>query len=83
MYDISTGALLTRLRQGHFEPVTACAWSPLTQQLYTAASDGSVLAWAPKVEVALEDEEAWEWRRRGDLAPEWAALDEDDWSDGY
>ncbi|KAI8472965.1 MAG: WD40-repeat-containing domain protein [Monoraphidium minutum] len=82
VYDVSTGAVLARLRQGHFEPVTAAAWSPLTQQLYTSASDGAVLAWAPRGAPAVEDEELWEWRRAR-AAPDWAALDEDDWSDGY
>lgn len=82
VYDTATGEQLAHLRQGHFEPVTSCAWSALTQQLYTAASDGAVLAWAPRVEVAVEEEERWDWaaRRR---APQWAVIDEDAWSDGY
>ncbi|GBF93234.1 hypothetical protein Rsub_05966 [Raphidocelis subcapitata] len=82
VFDVASGALLTRLRQGHFEPVNACAWSPLTQQLYTAASDGVLLAWAPRVEVPLEDEERWA-PVGGAPLPDWAVLDEDAWSDGY
>jgi hypothetical protein len=82
VYDMSTGAPLASLRQGHFEPVNAAAWGAATQQLYTASSDGAILAWAPARGVAVEEEEAWEWRRAR-AAPEWAALDADDWSDGY
>lgn len=81
MYDVASGALLTRLRQAHFEAVNACAWSPLTQQLYTAGSDGALLAWAPKADVPLEDEERW--APGGAAAREWAVVDEDAWSDDY
>jgi WD40 repeat protein len=80
VYEVATGAPLHQLRQGHFEPVTACAWSALTGQLYTSGSDGAVLAWAPRVEVPLEDDE---WAARGGALPEWAVVDEDAWSDGY
>lgn len=86
VFDVASGALLTQLRQGHFEPVTSCAWSGLTQQLYTGSCDGAVLAWGPRVAVAVEEEELLSWRTRGgggSGAPEWAVLDEDAWSDDY
>jgi len=86
VFDVATGALLARLRQGHFESVTACVWGALTQQLYTAGSDGAVLAWAPRVEVPIEDEEWVGWQQQGGgrgVYPEWAVVDEDAWSDDY
>ena len=83
VFDLATGAPLARLKQGHFEPVTACAWSPLTQQLYTAGCDGAVLAWAPHVEAPVEDDERAGWARGGGGGgrPDWAVVDEDAWSD--
>lgn len=87
VFHVATGALLTQLRQGHFEPITACAWSALTQQLYTAGSDGAVLAWAPRVAVPIEEDELLSWRARnggsGGGLPDWAIVDEDAWSDDY
>lgn len=81
---MSSGALLTRLKQGHFEAATAAAWSPLTQQLYTAGSDGAILAWAPRREVAIEEDEFVAWQaRRATARPPWAVVDDDAWSDDY
>jgi hypothetical protein len=83
VFGVATGAPLARLTQGHFEPVTACVWGAATQQLYTAGSDGAVLAWAPSVRAELEDEERWGGAGGAEALPAWAVVDEDAWSDDY
>lgn len=65
--DLRHGTLVSQLQQGHYEPVTACAWNPLEGELYTGGSDKSLLIWS---RVGL----------RGD---EDDGLDEDRWSDDY
>jgi hypothetical protein len=45
--DIASGEQLALLNQGHYDTVTACAYSPNTQQLFSAATDGVVLVWEP------------------------------------
>jgi hypothetical protein len=47
VFDIATGEQLALLSQGHYDTVTACAYSPHSQQLFTAATDGVVLVWEP------------------------------------
>jgi hypothetical protein len=47
VFDIDSGEQLALLNQGHYDTVTACAYSPNTQQLFSAATDGVVLVWEP------------------------------------
>jgi hypothetical protein len=47
VFDIASGEQLALLNQGHYDTVTACAYSPNTQQLFSAATDGVVLVWEP------------------------------------
>ncbi len=42
VFDILTGKLLTSCSQGHYEPVNCCVTNPLTQELYSGASDAQV-----------------------------------------
>lgn len=46
--DVATGQELALLSQGHYDAVTACAYSPITGHLWSTGLDGALLAWAPK-----------------------------------
>ncbi|KAF9409296.1 DNA excision repair protein ERCC-8 [Podila epigama] len=46
MFDLITGALIKRLR-GAYGRVTALAWRPRTEEVYSASNDHSILVWAP------------------------------------
>jgi predicted phage tail protein len=54
VFDIASGEQLALLSQGHYDTVTACAYSPHTQQLFSAATDGVVLVWEPWTELDAE-----------------------------
>lgn len=47
VFDIALGQQITLLSQGHYDTVTACVYSPLTNQLYSCGIDGALLAWEP------------------------------------
>lgn len=47
VFDIASGEQVALLSQGHYDTVTACAYSPHSQQLFSAATDGVLLVWEP------------------------------------
>ena len=47
VFDIALGQQIALLCQGHYDTVTACVYSPLTNQLYSCGIDGALLAWEP------------------------------------
>ncbi|KAF8058843.1 ATCSA-1 [Scenedesmus sp. PABB004] len=57
VFDVQSGAEVALLSQGHYDAVTACAYSPRTGQLWSAGADGAVLAWEPWRGADAPDEE--------------------------
>jgi DNA excision repair protein ERCC-8 len=47
VFDISSGRLVTQLRQGHFESINCCVFNPLQEELYSGGNDCSIMAWSP------------------------------------
>ncbi|KAG0045781.1 DNA excision repair protein ERCC-8 [Gryganskiella cystojenkinii] len=66
MFDLLDGTLVKRLT-GSYGRVTALAWRPRTQEIYSAGNDHDILVWAPK--SANQDEAIR------------AVADQDTWSD--
>ncbi|KAI1314660.1 DNA excision repair protein ERCC-8 [Mortierella claussenii] len=64
MFDLMDGSLIKRLT-GSYGKVTALAWRPRTQEIYSAGNDHDILAWSPKnVDrddelKAMADQDAW------------------------
>lgn len=50
-----TGQQVALLSQGHYDTVTACVYSPLTNQLYSCGIDGAILAWEPWKEEPVDE----------------------------
>ncbi|KAF9964368.1 DNA excision repair protein ERCC-8 [Mortierella alpina] len=47
MFDLMDGSLVKRLT-GSYGRITALAWRPRTQEIYSAGNDHDILAWGPK-----------------------------------
>ncbi|KAG0349105.1 DNA excision repair protein ERCC-8 [Podila humilis] len=47
MFDLLSGALIKRMR-GSYGRVTALAWRPRTEEVYSAGNDHDILVWAPE-----------------------------------
>ncbi|KAG0381010.1 DNA excision repair protein ERCC-8 [Mortierella sp. AD032] len=64
MYDLMDGSLVKRLT-GSFGRITALAWRPRTQEIYSAGNDHDILAWGPKnvdrdnALQAMADQDTW------------------------
>ncbi|KAI8603107.1 DNA excision repair protein ERCC-8 [Dissophora ornata] len=64
MFDLMDGSLAKRLT-GSYGRVTALAWRPRTQEIYSAGNDHDILAWAPKsvdrddALQAIADQDTW------------------------
>ncbi|KAF9100252.1 DNA excision repair protein ERCC-8 [Mortierella sp. AD031] len=64
MYDLMDGSLVKRLT-GSFGRITALAWRPRSQEIYTAGNDHDILAWGPKnvdrddTLQAMADQDTW------------------------
>ncbi|KAG0370218.1 DNA excision repair protein ckn1 [Gamsiella multidivaricata] len=64
MFDLMDGALVKRLT-GSYGRVTALAWRPRTQEIYSAGNDHDILAWCPKsidrddTLRAIADQDTW------------------------
>ncbi len=60
VFNVLTGQLVKELRQGHYEQVNACCYSPIMEALYSAGSDGAIVTWEPRRSTSGgEDTEAW------------------------
>ncbi|ORZ22922.1 WD40-repeat-containing domain protein [Lobosporangium transversale] len=64
MFDLMDGSLVKRLT-GSYGRVTALAWRPRTQEIYSAGNDHDILVWSPKnidrnnALQALADQDTW------------------------
>ncbi|KAF9185525.1 DNA excision repair protein ERCC-8 [Haplosporangium sp. Z 767] len=64
MFDLMDGSLVKRLT-GSYGRITALAWRPRTQEIYSAGNDHDILVWAPKsvdhenTLKAIADQDTW------------------------
>lgn len=47
VFNTLTGQQTALLSQGHYDTVTGCVYSPLTDQLFSCGIDGALLTWEP------------------------------------
>ena len=58
VFETLSGRLVRELRHGHFQPITACCCNHLLGEMYSAALDGTIVAWSSVDRAPSGDEQS-------------------------